>query len=130
MGFETIVGLDVDRDGMEDTAIRFSRAADVAMFYYAGHAMQHGGINYLIPVDARLRDGADLRRIIRVDEIVADLQQAKNLRILILDAHPDNPLPRNSNPDNPLPRNSNTRWAAPGLRHCSAALARSTAGGG
>jgi hypothetical protein len=95
VGFETIVGLDVDRAGMEDAVIRFSRAAreaDVAMFYYAGHAMQHGGINYLLPVDARLQDEADLRRIIRVDEIVADLQLAKNLRILILDACRDNPL--------------------------------------
>jgi uncharacterized caspase-like protein len=95
VGFETIVGLDVDRAGMEDAVIRFSRAAreaDVAMFYYAGHAMQHGGINYLMPGDARLLDEADLRRIIRVDEVVADLQQAKNLRILILDACRDNPL--------------------------------------
>jgi surface antigen len=95
VGFETIVGLDVDRAGMEDAVIRFARAAreaDVAMFYFAGHAMQHGGVNYLMPVDAKLRDEADLRRIIRVDEIVADLQQAKNLRILILDACRDNPL--------------------------------------
>jgi hypothetical protein len=94
-GFETIVGLDLDRAGMEDAVIRFSRAAresDVALFYYAGHAMQHSGINYLMPVDARLQDEADLRRIIRVDQIVADLQQAKNLRILILDACRDNPL--------------------------------------
>jgi hypothetical protein len=95
VGFETIVGLDLDRAGMEDAVIRFSRTAreaDVAMFFYAGHAMQHGGINYLMPVDARLLDEADLRRIIRVDEVVADLQQAKNLRILILDACRDNPL--------------------------------------
>jgi hypothetical protein len=63
VGFDTIVGLDLDRAGMEDAVIRFSRAAreaDVAMFYYAGHAMQHGGINYLMPVDARLQDEADL----------------------------------------------------------------------
>ncbi|MGE3625262.1 MAG: caspase family protein [Hyphomicrobiales bacterium] len=94
-GFETIVGLDLDQSRMQDAMIRFSRAArdaDVALFYYSGHAMQFGGVNYLMPVDARLADEADLRRMARVDEIVADLQKAKNLRILVLDACRDNPL--------------------------------------
>ncbi len=95
VGFETILGLDLDRDGMEDSAVRFSRAArdaDVSMFYYSGHAMQFGGVNYLMPVDAKLTDEADLRRLTKVDDIVADLQQAKNLRILVLDSCRDNPL--------------------------------------
>jgi uncharacterized caspase-like protein len=94
-GFETVTGLDLDRNGMEEAAIRFARRArdaDVALFYYSGHALQFAGFNYLIPVDAKLTDEADLRRTTRVDEIVADLQQAKNLRILVLDACRDNPL--------------------------------------
>jgi serine protease Do len=95
VGFETFVGLDLNRDGMEDATIRFARlarTADVAIFYYSGHAMQFGGVNYLMPVDAKLADEADLRRMSRLDEIVGDLQQAKNLRILVLDACRDNPL--------------------------------------
>ncbi|MBI4274696.1 MAG: caspase family protein [Rhizobiales bacterium] len=94
-GFETIVGLDLDKAGMESTTIRFARAAreaDVAVFYYSGHAMQFAGINYLMPVDAKLTDEADLRLMSKVDDIVADLQQAKNLRILVLDSCRDNPL--------------------------------------
>jgi hypothetical protein len=62
------------------------------MFYYSGHALQFGGVNYLAPVDADLKDEADLRRMTRVDEIVSDLQQAKNLRLLVLDSCRDNPL--------------------------------------
>jgi uncharacterized caspase-like protein len=80
---------------LQDAAIRFARAArgaDVAVFYYSGHAMQYAGVNYLVPIDAELRDEADLRRMARVDEILADLQQAKNLRILVLDSCRDNPL--------------------------------------
>jgi uncharacterized caspase-like protein len=95
LGFETIVGLDLDRDGMEEKLIAFARAAhdaDVALVYYSGHAMQFGGSNYLIPVDATLHDQADLRRLARVDDIVADLKQAKSLRILVLDACRVNPL--------------------------------------
>ncbi len=94
-GFDTIVGLDLDRAGMDAAAIRFARSArdaDVALFYYSGHAMQYAGINYLVPVDARLTDEADLRLLARVDDIVADLQKAKNLRILVLDSCRDNPL--------------------------------------
>ncbi len=90
-GFETILGTDLDQAGMQNAAIRFARAArtaDVAVFYYSGHAMQYAGVNYLVPVDAELRDEADLRRMARVDEILADLQQAKNLRILVLELLP------------------------------------------
>jgi hypothetical protein len=95
LGFETIVGLDLDKAGMDDIEIRFTRAArdaDMAMVYYSGHAIQYAGTNYLLPVDAQIKDSADLRRLARVDDIVADLQQAKDLRILVLDSCRDNPL--------------------------------------
>jgi uncharacterized caspase-like protein len=94
-GFDTILATDVDRNGMEGATVKFARAAraaDVALFYYSGHALQFNGINYLAPVDTVLSDEADLRRMIRVDDIVSDLQQAKNLRVLVLDSCRDNPL--------------------------------------
>ncbi len=94
-GFDTIIATDLDEHAMEDATIRFSRAArtaDVALFYYSGHALQFNGVNYLAPVDATLADESDLRRMTRVDEIVADLQQAKSLRILVLDSCRDNPF--------------------------------------
>jgi uncharacterized caspase-like protein len=93
--FEVISGTDVNESDMQDLAIRFSRAArtaDVALFYYSGHAMQFNGVNYLMPVDAELKDEADLKRFTRVDDVLNDLQQAKNLRILVLDSCRDNPL--------------------------------------
>jgi hypothetical protein len=95
MGFQTILEIDLNQAGMQDAAIRFARearAADVALFYYSGHALQYDGVNYLLPVDARLQDEADLRRIVRVDEILSDLQRAKNLRILVLDSCRENPF--------------------------------------
>ncbi|MEP6836511.1 MAG: caspase family protein [Bradyrhizobium sp.] len=93
--FEVISGIDMSQSGMQDAAIRFSRAArnaDVALFYYSGHAMQFNGVNYLMPIDAKLDDEADLKRFTRVDDIMNDLQQAKNLKILVLDSCRDNPL--------------------------------------
>jgi hypothetical protein len=94
-GFEIIVATDLDKAGMDEVMIKFARAArtaDVAMFYYTGHALQFGGINYLVPVDAQLSDEADLHRMVRVDDVIADMQPAKNLRILVLDSCRDNPL--------------------------------------
>lgn len=94
-GFEVLQGIDLRQADMQDLTIRFARAAsraDVALFYYSGHAMQYNGVNYLMPVDAMLTDEADLKRFVRVDDIVNDLQQAKNLRILVLDSCRDNPL--------------------------------------
>jgi TPR repeat protein len=94
-GFETITGLDLDKAGMEEAEIRFARKArdaDVAIFYYSGHAIQYAGTNYLLPVDALIKDSTDLRRLAKVDEIVDDLRQAKTLRVLILDSCRDNPL--------------------------------------
>jgi uncharacterized caspase-like protein len=95
VGFETILATDLDQAAMQEATIRFARAArgaDVAIFYYSGHAMQYGGVNYLVPVDGDLRDEADLRRMARVDQILADLQQAKNLRILVLDSCRNTPI--------------------------------------
>jgi hypothetical protein len=94
-GFDVILATDVDRTGMEDATVKFARVArtaDVALFYYSGHALQFSGVNYLAPVDAVLNDEADLLRMTRVDDIVANLQQAKNLRILVLDSCRDDPL--------------------------------------
>ena len=94
-GFETILATDLDKNAMDEAAIgfaRMARTADVALFYYSGHAIQFGGVNYLAPIDVKLSDEADLRRMVRLDDIVSDLQQAKNLRILVLDSCRDNPL--------------------------------------
>ena len=96
--FDVIFGADLRQAEMQEVAIRFARAAstaDVAVFYYSGHAMQFNGINYLMPVDAKLDDEADLKRFTRVDDILNDLQQAKNLRILVLDSCRDNPFADN-----------------------------------
>jgi hypothetical protein len=51
LGFETIVGLDLDDASMKEKSIAFARAARdayVALVYYSGHAMQFDGFNYLM----------------------------------------------------------------------------------
>ena len=36
-----------------------ARDADIAVVFYAGHGIELGGINYMIPVDARLASDRD-----------------------------------------------------------------------
>jgi formylglycine-generating enzyme required for sulfatase activity len=95
INFEVIRGIDLDQASMQDAVIRFARAsasADVGIFYYSGHAMQFNGVNYLMPVDAKLEDEADLYRFTKVDDVLGYLQQVKALKILVLDSCRDNPL--------------------------------------
>ena len=77
----------------------FARQIDddqvASVFYYAGHGVQIGGRNYLLPVDISLRDQAEVR-----DEAI-DLQEAllahvdrvrPRARIFIIDACRNNPF--------------------------------------
>src|SRR5215468_1290932 len=95
INFDVIQGTDLDRARMQDAIVRFARAAqsaDVGIFYYSGHAIQFKGVNYLMPVDAKLDDEADLYRFTKVDDVLGYLQQVKALKILVLDACRNNPL--------------------------------------
>jgi uncharacterized caspase-like protein len=96
VGFETIVATDLDKHGMDEAFRRFARLArdaEAALFFYAGHGMQFAGTNYLMPVDAKLQDEADVPyELAKVDDVIADLSRAKNIRIVILDACRDNPM--------------------------------------
>ena len=95
-GFEVVEGTDLDKRGMDDAFRRFADAAvgaDAALFFYGGHGFQFQGANYLVPIDAKLTGAADVgSQMARVDDILADLQRASGVRILMLDACRDNPL--------------------------------------
>jgi formylglycine-generating enzyme required for sulfatase activity len=69
------------------------RDADIAIIYYAGHGLEIEGNNYLIPVDATLeRDVDAYDEAISLDRVLAAVEPAKQLRLIILDACRDNPF--------------------------------------
>jgi uncharacterized caspase-like protein len=71
-----------------------STGADVAFVYYAGHGMEVGGVNWLIPTDAELADDRDLEyEAIKMDLVLQALAGA-SLRVLVIDACRDNPFGR------------------------------------
>ncbi|MBV9566250.1 MAG: caspase family protein [Bradyrhizobium sp.] len=67
--------------------------ADIAVVYYAGHGIEVNGINYLIPVDARLLSDFDVAdETIPLDRVLQAIGPAKRLRLVILDACRDSPF--------------------------------------
>lgn len=110
------VSLAVDATKAEtDTILReFSGAlegADVAIFFYAGHGLQVGGQNYLVPIDAKLAKERDLEfEAVRLDFVLKqmELEREDKTNVVFLDACRDNPLSRS------LARTMGTRSASIG----------------
>jgi uncharacterized caspase-like protein len=96
VGFEVIQGYDLKNADMTAKLKEFSRAlqgADVGLFFYAGHGMQVAGENYLVPVDAVLKDERDLEfDAVKLDSVMRQLHRDAKVKIVILDACRDNPL--------------------------------------
>ena len=68
--------------------------SDIAVVYYAGHGVEIGGTNYLVPVDAKLGRDYDVEdEAVALDRIIWALQSVKRLRLILLDACRDNPFP-------------------------------------
>ena len=94
LGFEVVLGKDLDLDGFYDKLDEFEKAArgaDVALFFYAGHGLQVDGKNWLAPVDARLGSRLDLKRgAVELDTVLEHMRGTKKL--VYLDACRNNPL--------------------------------------
>ncbi len=70
-----------------------SRDADMAVVYFAGHGIEVEGSNYLLPVDAALERDRDTQdEGISLVRVLQSIEQARSLRLVILDACRDNPF--------------------------------------
>ncbi|MBO6862249.1 MAG: caspase family protein [Alphaproteobacteria bacterium] len=100
-GFDVTLATDLSYRDLQRAVVRFSREVraageeTVAMVYYAGHAVQANGENYLIPVDADIQDSLDLEiQSLRLSTVMQSLESAGNrLNLVVLDACRDNPFP-------------------------------------
>ncbi len=100
VGMEVILGLDLDKRGFDAKVRELSRAlagADVAILFYAGHGLQVGNRNYLIPIDAELQSERDLEfETVPLDFVMRqmEIEREGKTNIVFLDACRDNPLAR------------------------------------
>ena len=97
LGFEVTTELDADRVALTEALRAFTRqsaGADVSLVFYAGHGLEMDGINYLVPVDARLERDVDVRyETVTLDDLLVSTVGAR-LRLVLLDACRNNPLAR------------------------------------
>src|SRR5581483_2967939 len=67
--------------------------ADWAVVYFAGHGVELDGSNYLVPIDVKYENDADIpKESIALDQVINAVAKASKLRLVILDACRDNPL--------------------------------------
>ena len=72
---------------------RQARGADMAVLFFAGHGMEIGGDNWLIPVDAELRTDTDAEaEAISLRFAMGQVSGATRLGLVVLDACRNNPF--------------------------------------
>ncbi|MFV0359851.1 caspase family protein [Tropicimonas sp.] len=109
LDFGVHLGLDTSRDELVSLIDRFraeADTADVALFYFAGHAVQINSKNYIFPADAAIASPETvLEQAVPLDDIISVMapdagpQPAgaedggrNRVRLVFLDACRDNPL--------------------------------------
>ncbi|NNF17110.1 MAG: peptidase C14, partial [Gammaproteobacteria bacterium] len=101
LGFDVDVQTDVRRVAMHRAIRQFGNkleGAEIGLFYYAGHGVQVEGRNYLVPVDADIREEDEVAfETIDAGRILQKMESAKNpVNIVVLDACRNNPFASNS----------------------------------
>ncbi len=95
-GYSVTEFADLDKAGFERMLQRILLEIDKdseVVFYYAGHGVQIGGANYLIPVDAAFKDVYDLPfEAVSLTTIVNVLGARARTQIVILDSCRSNPF--------------------------------------
>jgi uncharacterized caspase-like protein len=96
LGFSTDLKLDLGVEEMRATLLEFEEKAigsQIAVIYYAGHGIEVGGSNYLIPVDAVLQsDTAVDVEAIPLSAVLQATSGASKLQLIMLDACRNNPF--------------------------------------
>jgi len=99
-GFDVTTVINASREKIDTAVKTFSQklGGGVALFYYAGHAVQVEGHNYMIPIGEDIDSQAKVKyRGVDIDQVLTEMGMARNgLNVVVLDACRDNPLPKES----------------------------------
>jgi caspase domain-containing protein len=94
--FEVDLVIDPDRNAMESSIRNLGRkaeGAEASVFYYAGHAIEVGGQNLLVPAPANIESDRDLRfETIDLDSVLDGVAGRSTVSLLFLDSCRDNPF--------------------------------------
>ncbi|MCH8077992.1 MAG: caspase family protein, partial [SAR324 cluster bacterium] len=96
-GFEVTLLLNASRAGMGRAIGAFEDAmgrGGVGLFFFAGHGVQVGGVNYLIPIGANITRQSEVEyEAISANRVLSSMEAAGNrLNMVFLDACRNNPF--------------------------------------
>jgi Caspase domain/CHAT domain len=98
LGFEVSAGFDLSHVEMRRTMMDFVSnlsPADTALFFFGGHGLQVNGENYLLPVDARIKNINDAKfEGINASSLVGGISGKSRFSFIFLDASRDNAILR------------------------------------
>lgn len=98
--FDVSEAIDLSRTAMERSVQQFlirSNSARIVVVFYAGHGMQIGGRNYLVPIDTDFANPEEVvKGAVDVDNLLAGLDDEIRTNIMIIDACRNNPLTQGS----------------------------------
>lgn len=98
LGFDTKVVLNSSRKKMLKSINEFGAQLDdndIGLFYYAGHAVQHDNVNYMIPSKgaSEISSSSLEYDAVELDRVIAQMRDASSgTNIVIMDACRDNPF--------------------------------------
>ncbi len=98
IGFEVIISENADRSQIGEKIYEFSQRIGnkgIALFYFSGHGLQVEGINYLVPIGAKIQEEYQVKHQCNSANEILDMMEARQgnrINIVILDACRDNPL--------------------------------------
>jgi len=96
LGFAVDLVIDPDRNAMESSIRNLGRkaeGAEASVFFYAGHAIEVGGQNLLVPAPADIQSDRDLRyETIDLDSVLDAVAGRSAVSLLFLDSCRDNPF--------------------------------------
>ena len=101
-GFDVVVVENAGLQEIEAKVLDFqnrARGAKAAWFHYSGHGMELRGSNYLVPVDADVKEEFQVKhKTYPLEQVMGALEGAETpLKVVVLDCCRDNPLGRGWN---------------------------------
>jgi hypothetical protein len=113
LGYDVQVVTDARKPAMEAALARFATSAhraEQAVVFYSGHGIEVRGINYLLPVEARIAsENTVALEAVPLPAVMDVAAGARQLGLVVLDACRDNPLA------NSMERADGTKGASLGL---------------
>lgn len=102
MGFEVMKYENVTQTQLKQAINAYGiklKEYEVGLFYYAGHGIQHKGLNYMIPVEADLQAAEQIEfDCVAADRVLAFMEAASTkMNVIIMDACRNNPFERSWN---------------------------------